>query len=135
MSAAMKRRMLSRLMPCMYFTHWLFGRLGSGLRRYKYSASCRSTPIKKLYRKDTVSMKKGCFRYGAGVRRIRFCFFEPLLKLHASGLRLPLLLEFFLFRWLSFEVPEPAAGCVIKSNRISNLSRNVFIRSVYRLLD
>jgi hypothetical protein len=47
--------MLSLLIPCMYFTHWDLGRLGSGLRKYKYSAICFHTPIKKLYHKDTVS--------------------------------------------------------------------------------
>lgn len=45
-------------MPCMYFTKVVFGRSGSGLRNHKYSANCLSTPIKKLYRKDTVYQKK-----------------------------------------------------------------------------
>jgi hypothetical protein len=43
----------------MYLTHCDLGRLGSGLRKYKYSASCLITPIKKLYPKDTVYRKKG----------------------------------------------------------------------------
>jgi hypothetical protein len=47
-----------RLMPCMYFTHWLLGRFGSGLRRYKYSANCFNTPIKKLYLKIQFIPKK-----------------------------------------------------------------------------
>ena len=47
-----------RLMPCMYFTHCDLGRAGSGLRRYKYSANCLSTPIKNSIRKDTVYPKK-----------------------------------------------------------------------------
>ena len=51
-------------MPCMYFTHWLFGRLGSGLRRYKYSAICFRTPIK-TRSKDT-NLKGERFR--AGIR-------------------------------------------------------------------
>lgn len=42
-------------MPCIYFTHWVLGRLGSGLRRYRYSAICFHIPIKKLYHKDTVN--------------------------------------------------------------------------------
>lgn len=40
-------------MPCIYFTNRVLGRPGSGFLMYKYSAICLSTPIKKLYRKDT----------------------------------------------------------------------------------
>lgn len=43
-----------RLMPCMYFTNLVLGRLASGFLMYKYSAICFSTLIKKLHRKDTV---------------------------------------------------------------------------------
>ena len=39
----------------MYFTNLVFGLLGSGLRKYKYSAICFNTPIKKLHPKDTVN--------------------------------------------------------------------------------
>jgi hypothetical protein len=59
-----------RLMPCMYLTHCELGRLGSGLRRYKYSATCLSTPIKKLYTKDTVYQKKGSLKL---IRELAFC--------------------------------------------------------------
>jgi bifunctional non-homologous end joining protein LigD len=46
-----------RGMPVSTPLHWVFGRLGSGLRMYKYSASCFKTPIKKLYPKDTAIKK------------------------------------------------------------------------------
>ncbi len=39
--------MLSRLIPCMYLSHCVLGSVGSGLRRYKYSAICFKTLIKK----------------------------------------------------------------------------------------
>jgi len=55
--ARIKRRTLIRFIPCIYFIHWVFGRLGSGLRMYKYSASCFKTPMKKLYPKDTAIKK------------------------------------------------------------------------------
>jgi hypothetical protein len=41
----------------MYFTNDVLGLSGSGLRRYKYSASCLSTPIKKaVSNKDTAGI-------------------------------------------------------------------------------
>lgn len=62
--------MLSRLIPCMYFTNLVFGLSGSGLRRYKYSAICFSTPIKKLHRKDTVNCKLHSQDYSVQIRKI-----------------------------------------------------------------
>lgn len=45
-------------MPCIYFTNVVFGRFGSGFLRYRYSAICFNTPIKKLHHKDTACIKK-----------------------------------------------------------------------------
>lgn len=66
-----------RFMPCIYFIKLLLGRLGSGLRRYKYSAICFSTLIK--------SEGKIFQHYGAGLKRCLFCFNSFPLILLASG--------------------------------------------------
>ena len=53
-NATINSNKLSLFIPCMYLTKLVFGRSGSGFLMYKYSAICFNTPIKKLYRKDTV---------------------------------------------------------------------------------
>ena len=70
-----------RLMPCMYLTNVVLGRSGSGWRKYKYSAICLSTPIKKLYHKDTVFNKFHCLKNFELWRRAAsgtLGFFAPL---------------------------------------------------------
>ena len=53
-NATINSNKLSLFIPCMYLTKLVFGLSGSGFLMYKYSAICFNTPIKKLYRKDTV---------------------------------------------------------------------------------
>lgn len=74
----------------MYFTNFVLGLSGSGLRRYKYSAICFNTLIKKLYAKGTVGTtckaEKGLVNlYGAGFRRTLFCERTAALIFRQSG--------------------------------------------------
>ena len=114
-SATINKSRLSRLMPCMYFTNCVLGRLGSGLRRYKYSAICFSTPIKKLYRKDTVNQYLSVLLngYGAGLRRNLSCFFAEARILKHSG-ETDETEDFWLLRFLfsPLLLAQPLAGCI-----------------------
>jgi hypothetical protein len=86
----------------MYFTKFDFGLSGSGLRRYKYSAICLSTPIKTVFIKIQLNSEKVWRNlYGAGLRRTVSCFLAVARLFKQSGdepnCRLGLLLLCFAF--------------------------------------